>query len=507
MAHTRIDGRSFVNRKRLIANGRWARCFNSMGELIAKKGRSPMKRNTIYASLLVTLILFWPPGVQSSFGGSPAAPTGNALLLSDIHFDPLADPVIVKQLIATPASQWQAIFASSAQTGYAHSPNDTNYPLLKSALSAAAAQNPFDFVIASGDYLRHDFQSAFVSAGGAPSQFPTFATKAAVFVVDTIQATFGVPVYLALGNDDSTCGDYRMAPGNAFLAALADSLQVLAHNPEAATAFRTAGFYELPHPTLPDQEILVLNSVLWSPSYSNCGSDGSDPGSAEIMWLSWKLYEAKILGNKVILVMHIPPGVDAYSASRGGNCTSVTQFWLDRYFSQFLNLMQSYGDTVQIALAGHTHMDDFRVLGTCGITPSVVFRITPSISPIFGNNPAFSVLHYSVRTGAVFDIATYCMDLANGGNNPQWALEYRFSTAYGYSAFTPANLEALAASIRADPNVRQTYAGYYAASAPSPITSTNWPFYSCAETHFASIDYSNCVCNPQTSPSPSPSDK
>jgi sphingomyelin phosphodiesterase acid-like 3 len=231
-----------------------------------------MKRSTICGSLLVTLILFWPPGVQSSSGPSPAAPTGNALLLSDIHFDPLADPVIVKQLIAKPASQWQAIFASSAQTGYAHSPNDTNYPLLKSALSAAAAQNPLDFVIASGDYLRHDFRSAFVTAGGSPSQYPTFATKAAVFVVDTIQASLGVLVYFALGNDDSPCGDYRMAPGSAFLAALADSLQALAHNPEAATAFRTAGFYELPHPTLPNQEILVLNSVLWSPSYSSAPS-------------------------------------------------------------------------------------------------------------------------------------------------------------------------------------------------------------------------------------------
>src|SRR5262249_21168273 len=157
---------------------------------------------------------------QSSSGVSSSAPTGNALLISDIHFDPLADPVIVKQLIARPAAQWQATFASSTQTGYAHSPNDTNYPLLKSALSAASAQNPFDFVIALGDYLRHDFQSAFVSAGGSPSQFPGFATKAAIFVVDTIQAAFAVPVYFALGNGDSTCGDYRLAPGNAFLAAL-----------------------------------------------------------------------------------------------------------------------------------------------------------------------------------------------------------------------------------------------------------------------------------------------
>jgi sphingomyelin phosphodiesterase acid-like 3 len=139
--------------------------------------------------------------------------------MSDILFDPLADPVIIKQLIARPAAQWQAIFASSTQTGYTHSPNDTNYPFAESALSLDSAQNPFDFVIALGDYLWHDFQSAFVSARGSPSQFPGFATKAAIFVVD-IQAAFAVPVYLALGNGDSTCGDYRLAPGNAFLAAL-----------------------------------------------------------------------------------------------------------------------------------------------------------------------------------------------------------------------------------------------------------------------------------------------
>ena len=85
-----------------------------------------------------------------------------------------------------------------------------------------------------------------------------------------------------------------MVPGSAFLAALADSLHVLSHNPQAATDFRTAGFYGLPHPTLPHEEILILNSVLWSPSYSNCGSDCSDPGTAEIHWLKWMLYEAKI---------------------------------------------------------------------------------------------------------------------------------------------------------------------------------------------------------------------
>ena len=464
-----------------------------------------MKRITFYSTVLLAFILFGLPAALVSFGDSPAPPSGNALLLSDVHFDPLADPAIVSRLISAPASEWEAIFDSSAQTDYARCPHDTNYPLLKSALSAAAGQNSFDFVVASGDYLRHDFQTAFVKAGGSSNEFPVFATKAAVFVVNSIQATFGVPVYLALGNDDSTCVDYGMVPGSAFLAALADSLHVLRHNPQAATDFRTAGFYGLPHPTLPHEEILVLNSVLWSPSYSDCGLDRGDPGTAEIHWLRWKLYEAKILGNKVILVMHIPPGVDAYKSSHGSDCKAVAQFWRGDYYSQFLELMQSYGDIVQIALAGHTHMDDFRVLATSGGTSPVAFRITPAISPIFGNNPAFSVLHYSLGAGTVSDIATYYLDLANGGKNPGWVLEYRFSAAYGYDAFTAENLEALAATIHANPKIRQIFAGYYAVSAPSPITITNWPFYCCAETHFTAADYSNCVCN--SGPGPAKSEK
>jgi sphingomyelin phosphodiesterase acid-like 3 len=187
------------------------------------KRRNTVRRIAIRIPVLVTLILAWSPAAQVNAAVSPAGRTGQALLVSDIHFDPLADSAIVKQLIAAPASQWESIFATSAQGGYAHAPSDANYPLLKSALSAAAAQNPIDFVIASGDYLRHDFQSAFIKAGGSPSDFPTFATKTAVFVVNTIQATLGVPVYLALGNDDSPCVDYGLVPGSPFLAALADA--------------------------------------------------------------------------------------------------------------------------------------------------------------------------------------------------------------------------------------------------------------------------------------------
>jgi sphingomyelin phosphodiesterase acid-like 3 len=458
----------------------------------------------------IILISFCLPGLSEVFAASPqpaSPPAGNALLLSDLHFDPLADPSLVKRLIDAPVSDWETIFSSSKQTGYAHTPQDANYPLIKSALTAAAARTSVDFVIATGDYLRHNFEEAFLKAGGTSDEFTDFATKTALFVVHTLQTTFRVPVYFALGNDDSACGDYRVDPGGPFLAQLADSLEVLRNHPDAAADFRAGGFYELPHPTLANHEIVVLNTVLWSRSYAICGSDSGDAGKAEMQWLSWQLYRAKISGNKVMLMMHIPPGIDSYKSAHAGTGKAATEFWQSQFFTKFLDLMSTYGSIVQIALAGHTHMDDFRVLSPGGSASPVAFRITPAISPIFGNNPGFSVLEYQVGTGEVSDIATYYLNLAGGRSDPKWALEYRFSDAYGYNAFSAENLQSLAAAIHSDPSVRHVFAGFYATCAPSPIKPDNWQFYTCSETQFTTSDYAGCLSSLSNQNSPAKSDQ
>jgi hypothetical protein len=50
-------------------------------------------------------------------------------------------------------------------------------------------------------------------------------------------------------------------------------------------------------------------------------------------------------------------------------------------------------------------MDDFRV--STSSPPSLPLRITPSVSPIFKNNPAFSVMSYNLTTASVPDITTF----------------------------------------------------------------------------------------------------
>ena len=422
------------------------------------------------------------------------SPTGRALLISDIHLDPLADPAIVKQLIASPVAQWRAIFQSSRQKSPSHDGADTNYWLFSSTLAEVAAQTPYDFAIFTGDALRHDFPQAFAAAGGTPDQFPAFAAKTEAFVVQELQERLKVPVVAALGNTDSPCGDYQAPPNSPFLAGLADQLTVLSASPEAKSTFQLGGFFSMPHPTVANQDIIVLNTIFWSTWYKSCAPNDSDPGEAELEWLGWKLYTASMLHRGVTLVMHIPPGMDAYDSSHAP-CQAPVFFWQDKYQTGFSALMRTYSDVVQLAFAGHIHMDDFRV--TAADTPLLPLRITPSVSPIFRNNPAFSAMTYDPKTASVSDITTYFLALSKP--SPSWSEEYQFSRAYKVSSFSAANLSTIATAIRNGGAARTTFEKNFAVSAPSPIHSSNLLFYSCAQTLFSPASYSGCVCGAASS--------
>jgi sphingomyelin phosphodiesterase acid-like 3 len=452
-----------------------------------------MKRALIISSAFIVFAFSDATVAQTGGGVTSGKSTGRVLLISDIHFDPLADLSILEDLTKDPADQWEETFAKSKQNEYARAPADTNYPLLKSALSAAKAQGPYDFVIASGDYLRHNFQERFPAVSKRTSDPATFATKTVVFVINALQKTFGVPVYVALGNNDSSTGDYDVDLESAFLVTLGHSIEVLANNREAEVDFCTGGYYELPHPELANEEIIVLNTVLWSRLYGIIGSKVVEPGLSEMDWFAQKLNQAENRGHKVILVMHIPPGLDSYSCSRQKTERAPIEFWEDAFLAKFCDLIRAYGGIIQVALAGHTHTDDFRVLVTKGSSSPVFLRITPSISPIYLNNPGFSVLQYDPTSGDMLDILTYYLNLSPGGTDPKWKWEYSFSRAYESSSLSPANMLQLAARIHDDPKVRQTFADFYAVSAPSPITDTKWSFFSCAQTILQSANYSKCV--------------
>jgi sphingomyelin phosphodiesterase acid-like 3 len=441
---------------------------------------------------------------------APGPGQGMFLILADIHFDPFADPALVDQLIAAEVDAWQGILESSRQRGFAQYGSDANYPLMTSALERARHVLPRpDFVLYAGDYLVHGFETKLKPYDdGGPDAFARFVLKAMTFVSQQLQAAFPeTPVYGTLGNDDAVCGDYMVAPGGRFLAAVGDLWAAQSAHPDAFRDFPVGGFYAVPHPSVPDRDLIVLNTVLWSMRYEDrCNPAGGDPGAAQLGWLEWTLYRTKLAGRSASLLFHIPPGIDGYSSSHGsghgpGACrAAVTPFLKEAYATPFLGLLEQYGDILQDSYAGHTHMDDFRVLTAAAGEPILLTHITPAISPIYQNNPGFGVVLYERASGDVIDYATvYLTNLAAAGRAEpaKWAIEYTFRDAYGYTAYDPDTALELAQSIKADAAVRDDYVTFYpvtTASAKPPIDQQNWRAYACAQTELTPEAFAACYC-------------
>ena len=442
---------------------------------------------------------------QADLPFAPGPDQGVFLILTDIHFDPFADPAIVDELVEADAAAWPAIL-ESGQQAFAQYGSDANYPLMMSALGKARQVLPRpDFVLYAGDYLVHGFETKFAPYDdGGPEAFADFAIKTMTFVSDRLQAAFPeTPVYGTLGNDDAICGNYMIAPGQTFLATVGELWAEQSQHPEAFADFGVGGFYAVPHPTVPDRDLIVLNTVLWSMHYENrCNPAAGDPGAAQLAWLEWALYRTKLGGRSASLLFHIPPGIDGYASSHGaGTCRdNVTPLLKEAYEKPFLALLERYREILQIGYAGHTHMDDFRVVPTAAGEPVFLTHVTPAISPIYLNNPGFGVVLYDRKSGEVLDYATiYLTNLAGAGRGETaaWAIEYTFSDAYGYTAYDPGTAAELAQSIRNDAAVRADYVTFYpvkTASTNPPIDQENWLAYACAQTELTAEAFAACHC-------------
>ena len=231
---------------------------------------------------------------------TPGAGQGVFLHVSDVHFNPFADPTIVRRLIAAPVEQWAAIFRGSKNTAFWVKNQDTTFPLLTSML--AATKGPaYDYVLSTGDTLSHDFKDEFIKAGGTESEYAGFVIKTMRFVDRMLQQAFpACRRSRRSATTTSTCDDYALAPNDPMLAPVGRGLRAVARNPQALHDYEMGGSYTVPHPKVPRHDIVVLSDVFFSQKYRDaCGQTGTDPGSAELAWLEWMLYQAKLAGRTV----------------------------------------------------------------------------------------------------------------------------------------------------------------------------------------------------------------
>src|SRR5208337_2044307 len=98
-------------------------------------------------ALLVALI-------ASAAAAQPARGVKNKLLLvSDIHFNPMADATLVSSLEAADPIQWESILQRTSPGSFSPYGQDTNWWLLQSALDQMRKTLPHPaFVMVTGDF-------------------------------------------------------------------------------------------------------------------------------------------------------------------------------------------------------------------------------------------------------------------------------------------------------------------------------------------------------------------
>ncbi len=450
-----------------------------------------------------------------------------ALFVSDIHFEAFWDPAKAAKLKAAPVSEWNAILAGPAsadqaakfaellQTCKVHGA-DTPYPVYESSLraikkNAAGADDASGakFVVLSGDLMAHDFSCKFAATfpEAKPGEYRAFAVKTIDFVMRKLRGTLpGVPVYAALGNNDTDCGDYQLDPDSVFLAEVGKSLTADFPARERTAALRTftqGGYYNvrLPAP-IAHTRIVVLDDLFMSRQYAACGGKADPaPAAAQIAWMEQQLNAARRSHEKVWVMSHIPPGVNPYAtAMRVFDLCSGGKPQMFLKSEALPDAMSNYGDVIALAIFAHTHMDEMKLLKpeAAGAPPQgVAIKMVGSISPIDGNNPSFTVAEIDAATAQLKD---YRVIVASNqtGVDTAWSEEYDFAKTYNKDAFTAASDEDLIAGFKADPTAKnaasQSYIRNYSAGGGMRQLGVFWQPYTCALRNDGADAFRDCVC-------------
>lgn len=427
-------------------------------------------------------------------GGSSNPCTSNEVLVfSDVHFDPFYDSAIFGSLAASSEDDWTGIFDTSTATDVSLWGSETNYPLFKLMLSSIKTNGATcPVILFTGDILTHYFDTKFYDLYGSTdaTAMKAFADKTFSFFAKQLRANLGtIPIMFSLGNNDAY-EDYDIEPDGDLLSNTAETFYTYLLNGTAdhQTFLDTynAGGYYYAEP-LTDLMVIGLNSVYFSTS---AVGDVESAALAELDWLDTTLASATAAGKKVWILMHIPPGANIFSTKNHidseGHVTTATMMWEDAYQESFLDILSNYSSFVTLMLAGHTHMDEYRL-------PDGFLEITPAIAPYFNNDPAFKIFSYN---GTDFSFTNYRSMNYNLATKPaDFSTYYTFSSAYSLTGLLDATLAALFPTLATSTTKQALYRGYYYSGhdSASPITDLNWPVYWCGIGNTVKQDVIDCI--------------
>jgi sphingomyelin phosphodiesterase acid-like 3 len=463
--------------------------------------------------------------------GSHAAPatsqtpaqTIHALFISDVHFEPFWDPDKVEKLAGADVSDWKGILASpdapTRQQDFdslaAKCPArglDTSYGLFASALDEMKKHvGDALFITVSGDLMAHKFDCKFqkLFPKATPADYTRFTQKTIAFVVSQLQKAAGsVPVYPALGNNDSDCGDYNLSPNSDFLRGVGDVVTAnfpMSERKAARDSFAETGSYNVSLPApMARARLIVLDDLFLSKNYASCPNySGASGKSLQLAWLAKQLAAARTANEKVWVMAHLPTGVDAYSTLKKGACTHAPTMVLatpdPARPNELTNALLDAADVIQLGIFAHTHEDEIKLLerpsgGAAQQRQAAIpVKLVPSISPINGNLPSITVAEIDPATSTLIDYKVFA-----GSQTIAWTKQYDFADDYGEASFSADAVRDLVTRFAADSSGKdkasQNYIHNFVTGKPTSLLSLAWPAYVCTMTQETAKGFSDCAC-------------
>eukprot|EP00121_Abeoforma_whisleri_P008537 Awhi_evm1s7837 len=372
------------------------------------------KSLTSISSCLMVLLCIW-----QSIEGRPTAKitkneksiTGKILWLSDFHVD--------------------MFYGSSGSTGncknatapaYGAIGCDAPLALVAEVLKETKIRCPEpDFIIVTGDYLRHDKDRTVLALNNASYLENIFNTvKTVTAMIESfypsqskVHLSSSLPdnlhekirTSMALGNNDFT-GDYYLKvnnsdPENVYLSNMANYIKDQIPENQLKN-YHHGGFYSTN--VSPGLHVISLNTVIYSVNHQpGVDSVDADDPLNQFAWLKETLESIKSKGEKAYITGHILPGYDSYGPSL---------MWQDRYTVTFLNITSQFSsknknskkDVIAGLFFGHIHSSEYRVLPYETQAP---FLISPAVSPVYGNSPGFGIITYDLHSKYPIDWGLY----------------------------------------------------------------------------------------------------
>ncbi|KAJ2952140.1 hypothetical protein O0L34_g4419 [Tuta absoluta] len=176
-------------------------------------------------------------------------------------------------------------------------------------------------------------------------------------------------------------------------------------------------------------------------------------------WLVQELYKAEQAGEKVHLLLHIPPGVH-----------DLIKSWTREYN----RIVNRFSSTIAAEFNGHTHSDEFKIFYNAEGAPISVAWGAGGTTAYSNYNLNYKIATFDSNTYAPSSIQNYVYNLTEANltpyRRPHWFQLYDMKNTFGLSDLSPASLDNLVRRmVTTDKHLLEIYSAFF-----SKLSDTRW---------------------------------